>query len=50
MRHTARDAAVKAAFDRHHKSTDPKPAADVKLRRDLKAAGVAPEFKDEDGA
>lgn len=48
MRRTARDTAVKAAFDRHHKSSAPKPDADRQLRRDLKAAGVTPEFKDEE--
>lgn len=47
MRRTIRDTAVKAAFDRHHKFTDPKAVADVKLRRDLKAAGVRPEFEEE---
>lgn len=46
-RNSNRDDAVKAAFDRHHASNAPKPAADRQLRRDLKAIGIRPEFKDE---
>jgi hypothetical protein len=48
MRTHPTDDAVKAAFDRFHKSTSPKPAADSQLRRDLSAAGIRQEFKDEE--
>lgn len=47
MRRTARDDAVRAAFDRFHRSTKPRPDADKQIRRDLTSAGVKPEFEEE---
>lgn len=47
MRRHPNDDTVRAAFDRFHRSTDPKPVADVQLRNELRRAGVKPEFEGE---
>jgi hypothetical protein len=47
MRSQPTDDAVRAAFDRFHRSTDPKPAADHQLRQDMADASRRPEFEEE---